>query len=125
LYACLILDLITGQAVLTKWGMYFFDYNGSPIEDVEILSGVICVRYGNDRTRFPEVDVSVEVDQNPFLPSPLLRSSVHEEVVADNVVSRTTSPPLVKRKKDIKERKKLNINYFLLFFFGIIRHLLF
>jgi hypothetical protein len=47
----------------------------------------------------------VEVDQNPFLPSPLLRASVHEEV-ASNAVSRTPFPAVGRKKKGEKGKKK-------------------
>jgi hypothetical protein len=54
----------------------------------------------------------VEVDRNPFLASPLLKASVHEEELAINVVSRTPSSPAV-RKKD-KKGKKVKILIFYL-----------
>jgi hypothetical protein len=80
-HTCLILDLIAGQAVHTKRSVYFMDPSGLAIQEVRILSRIIRAGNGNDRTQFtivaspspitspappPELDVSVEVDQNPF-----------------------------------------------------------
>jgi hypothetical protein len=102
--------------------------------EVSILSGIIRVDNKEDSLQFTvvrppspgissfisssEPDVSVEVDQNPFLPSPLLRASVHEDAVVDNAVSTTPSPPAA-HKRIKKERKNLNINYFFVCFFVV------
>jgi hypothetical protein len=67
----LILDLITGQTVLIKRGIYYLDSDFSPIEDVKILFGVVEVNHNDLNTQFtilhlespaplPEFDVSVE-----------------------------------------------------------------
>jgi hypothetical protein len=91
------------------------------IQKVSIVSGIIPIDNGNDILQFTvivppspavspflssEPDASVEVDQNPFLPSPLLRATVHEDVVLDNVVSRTPSPTVIRTKKKAKKGKK-------------------
>jgi hypothetical protein len=116
---CLILDLITGHAVLTKRGIFYLDSNDPPIKYVEIQFGVVLVLNFNNRTQFtivasqspasspavaPEVLVSVEVYQNPFFRSPLLHNSTSGEV-ARNTLSRTPSPPVMS-KKNRKGRKK-------------------
>jgi hypothetical protein len=118
--ACLILDLITGHTILSKRGIFYLDSKDLPIENVEIQFGVVLVLNCNDRTQFTivaspfpalspaapqEVLVSVEVDQIPFFPSPLLHHSTSEEV-ARNALSRTPSPQVVS-KKNKKGRKKL------------------
>jgi hypothetical protein len=124
-HLCLILNLIIHQLVHTKRGVYFLDSRGPLIEEVRIFSGLVRVDNSNDRTQFtvvtspspatspappPELDVSVEVDQNPFLLSPLLRHSVHENV-ATNAVSRTTSSQAISKKRIKKVGKNLSINY--------------
>jgi hypothetical protein len=90
------------------------------MESVDVLSGSVRVRHDNNVTQFtilvldspavslapsPEVDVSVEADTNPFLDSVFLRRSFYEDVVVTNVVLRTLSSPLV-RKKDKMDPKK-------------------
>jgi hypothetical protein len=60
----------------------------------------------------PEVNISVEVNTNPFLDLLLFRRSLHEDVVPTNVVLRTPSPLLLVKKMKIVV-KILNIYYFL------------
>jgi hypothetical protein len=120
-HTCLILDLITGQAVQSKSGLFFMDPFAPEIQEVSVLSGLVRVRRGGLRMQYtvvrtpspitsptppPAPEVLVEVEENPFLPSPLLRPSVHEDAVVHNVVSRTPSPPVVPKKKGKKGKKK-------------------
>jgi hypothetical protein len=50
-----ILDLITGQAVNIKRGVYFIDPYGAEIREVRILSGLVRVRRGDCGTQYTVV----------------------------------------------------------------------
>jgi hypothetical protein len=119
LHTCLIFDLITGEAVQTKSVLYFIDPFAPEIDEVSIVSGNFCVRRGRGgyTTEYtlasapspvispappPEVDEVMEVDQIPFLPSPLLRPTVH--VIHDD--SRTPSQAAAPKRKGRKGKKK-------------------
>jgi hypothetical protein len=121
-HTCLLLDLITGQALNTKKGVFFIDPWGPEIEEVSVLSGIVRVSRGRGGYRMqytivqtplpvispappPEPDVSLKKDQILFLPSPLLRHSRSEEVVASNAVSRTPLSPIIPKKKGKREEE--------------------
>jgi hypothetical protein len=115
---CLIVNLITGEAVQTKRGLYFANRFAPEIDEVEILSGKLRVKRKRDEsvTEFSVVSsfsppishVPVlesedeEEDRIPFLPSPLLRPSVH--VIHDD--SRTPSPVAAPKRKGRGKGKK-------------------
>jgi hypothetical protein len=118
---CLILNLITGEAMQTKGGLYFANRQLAEIDEVKILSANLRVKRKRDGsvTEFSVVsspspptsptppsqpEVVEEEDPIPFLPSPLLRPSVH--VLLDDD-SRTPSPVLPKRKGRGKGKKNL------------------
>jgi hypothetical protein len=112
LHTCLIFDLITGEAVQTKRDLYFIDPFAPEIDEVSIVLGNLCVRRGrcgyttehtvtSTPSPEPEAEKLPEVDQIPFLPSPLLRPSVH--VIHDD--SRTPSPAAAPKRKGRKGKK--------------------
>jgi hypothetical protein len=112
---CLILDLVTDEAVQTKRGVYCVDSFGLSIEEIKILSRIISVSKGDNHYHLtvfnepspvtspappppePQAEEIVEADQIPFLPSPLLRPSIH--VILEFQNSFTSSGPKKKRKK--------------------------
>jgi hypothetical protein len=84
------------------------------MEAVNILAGSVRVRHGDNVIQFTvlvrespaislvspaELHLRVEEDINPFLDSPLLRCSLHEDAVASNVVLNTFPPPFFHKKK--------------------------
>jgi hypothetical protein len=119
---CLILDLITGLAVHTKRGVYCVDGSGPSIENINILSGTISVSKDNATYQLsvfhppspvissafslePEVFVEEE-DRIPFLPSPLLRASVHVILDDDSRSPSPVEPPKRRGRKGKKVFKK-------------------
>jgi hypothetical protein len=92
------------------------------IQEVSVLSGLVRVRKGGLKLQYtvvrtsspitsptppPAPEVLVEAEENPFLPSPLLRPSVHEDAEVHNVVSRTPSPPVQSPKRRGRKGKKV------------------
>jgi hypothetical protein len=122
---CLILNLITGEAMQTKGGQYFANRFGPEIDELTIVSGNVCVKKKRDGsvTEFSvassssppnspapplQAEAMEEEDLIPFLPSPLLRPSVH--VILDDD-SRTPSPVVApKRKGRGKGKKNLKLD---------------
>jgi hypothetical protein len=51
-HTCLILDLVTGQAVHTKSGMHFMDGSCPEIQEARILSGLVRVDNGEEILQF-------------------------------------------------------------------------
>jgi hypothetical protein len=132
---CLIIDLVNGEAVQTKGGVYFANKYAPEIDEVKIVSGNLRVRRERDCSVMDYSVVSSpspvtspaplfepeaeEIDEIPFLPSPLLRPSVH--VILDDD-SRSPSPAVSKRKGRGKGKKKfkiLIINYYLFIYFCV------
>jgi hypothetical protein len=112
---CLIVDLVNGEAVQTKRGLYLANRYRPEIDEIKILSGSICVSRGGNNYEHAVVNESsqvispvpppeevVEVDQIPFLPSPLLRPSILVILDDDSI---TPSPVAVLKRKERKGRK--------------------
>jgi hypothetical protein len=109
---CLILDLVTGEAVQTKPGLYFANKYGPEIDEIKIISGSIRVSRPDGNFELAVADESSPVtslvsspepenEEISFLPAALLRPSVH--VILDDD-SRSPSPvqPSKKGRKWIK-----------------------
>jgi hypothetical protein len=115
----LIIDLVNGEAVYTKGGLYLANRYGPEIDEIKIISGSICVSRADGNFELAVVNESSpltspisspepESKEIPFLPSPLLRPSVH--VILDDD-SRTPYPVAApKRKGRGKGKKKLKYN---------------
>jgi hypothetical protein len=112
---CLILDLITSEAVHTKRGVYCMDPRGLSIEEIKILSRFIRISKGDDICQpIPvtspapplEPEISTQINQIPFLPSPLLRHGDYEIQDDYNAVSRTPSPPNPPNRRGKKGKNK-------------------
>jgi hypothetical protein len=118
---CLIVDLVSGEAVETKSGLYFANRYASEIDEIKIVSGNLRIRRGRNgcitdytvvSKSSPVISPAIspvpspqpEVEEIPFLPSPLLRLSVH--VILDDD-SRTPSPVAPPKKKRRKGKRNL------------------
>jgi hypothetical protein len=112
-HTCLILDLVTGEAVQTKPGLYFGNKYGPEIDEIKIISGSICVSRADGNFELSAVNESLPVtspisspepegEENSFLPSPLLRPSA--QVILDDD-SRSPSPVKPSKTRGRKGKK--------------------
>jgi hypothetical protein len=84
----LIIDLVNGEAVQTKGGLYLANRYGPEIDEIKIISGSIFVSRSDGNYELAVANESSQVtspvpspepegEEIQFLPSPLLRPSVH------------------------------------------------
>jgi hypothetical protein len=98
-HTCLILDLVTGQAVHTKRGIYLMDRSSPDIQEARIISGLVRVDNGEEILQFTILRAPFPFSTTPEpVDSPAPPQEVEE--IESNVVSRTLSPPILVKRKE-------------------------
>jgi hypothetical protein len=94
-HTCVIVDLVTGQAVHVKRGRYLMDSSGPDIHEITIVSGLVRVDNGEEKLQFTIVRTP-SPDPSPLLITSglVVSSAAVSEEVESNVVSRSPTPPV-------------------------------